>query len=293
MARSPRPPHAASAFRCTSRRSVYCVFALGCVLFVLSQWSLKWPPELRRSRKTASDVSWSRTPHAIFSGGGSSGDPTSCGALPPRPAIREPSAAERAQYQRVLSEQQPRDAPTLRQLLDEPRHKVPSITVVVEYADSGALCRQLHALVRQTASPEQILVSAMGDPDGDFGAAAQAVIDAVRAARASPPPISLVSVSSSGGSGGVMGGDAAARGFGRLGRFELALQSGSRHTLVLDSWVVPPPNALAALAHVSELPRGHGGKCPGSIPTQRAFQPSERATQRPSERSDPRPVPLA
>ena len=165
---------------------------------------------------------------------------------------------ELAQYRQRLLAQQPEDAPTLRALLDAPRRAVPSITVIVQYDSAAALCLQLHALLRQTARPEQVLVSALNDPDGDGGAIAQRVIDTLP--RSLPTALVVTHVPATPGAvrSGVFSDRSGAHAFGRLSRFALGLQVTSRHTLVLDWWVLPPPTALASLGHVSELPEGFG-----------------------------------
>ena len=163
---------------------------------------------------------------------------------------------ELAQYRQRLLAQQPEDAPTLRALLDAPRRAVPSITVIVQYDSAAALCLQLHALLRQTARPEQVLVSALNDPDGDGGAIAQRVIDTLPRSLPTALVVTHVLHTRRRARWGVL------RSQGRTRSADSHACAGSASDLAPHARsrlvVLPPPTALASLGHVSELPEGFG-----------------------------------
>ncbi len=159
------------------------------------------------------------------------------------------SAEGRKVRQRLMRSQTPPDAPSLRQLLaDSSQRPAPSITVVLEYTSSHALCRQLEALLHQTVKAKVVWVCAFQSADG--GAEARRVV-----ARFQSDSISVVSSSAAPGGDGWPSGT---HGLGKMARWQMALQALSRHVLVLDGSVQPGPKLLETLAATAELPRLQG-----------------------------------
>ena len=234
-----------------SRRAI--VGLLGCALLLSLHGSLIALPDLSRLSSTLHKESSRRAPPATAV------VPPACAALappaPPAAATAAPTPDALAQYRQLLHAQQARDAPSLRTLLDEQQPasrqlQAPSVTVVLEYAGSFALCLQLSALVQQTQKAALILVSAlqpMDDEAEDGAAAARSIVASFGLPEGEIAVVSTARLAAGGDGSGV-------HALGRIARFQLALQASTRHVLVLDSAIVPPPTLIATLTHVSELP---------------------------------------
>ena len=143
-------------------------------------------------------------------------------------------------------------AANLRQLLAEAPPLAaaapPSITVVLRYVSADALCRQLGALLGQTARAKEIWVCAFQAADG--GRAARDVVASFEHGGA----VTVVSSSGAGAAAERSG----TSGLRRLALFQMALQASTRHVLVLDPDVRPGARLLQTLAHAAELPAGRG-----------------------------------
>ena len=172
----------------------------------------------------------------------------------PEPAV--PPAADAARLRprvsKLMRAQLDPAQPNLRQLLAEAPPLAaaapPSITVVLRYVSADALCRQLGALLGQTARAKEIWVCAFQAADG--GRAARDVVASFEHGGA----VTVVSSSGAGAAAERSG----TSGLRRLALFQMALQASTRHVLVLDPDVRPGSRLLQTLAHAAELPAGRG-----------------------------------
>ena len=193
-----------------------------------------------------------------------------CAATPDEFAAPRPRAAAlgRSRIQRILRRQlDPAQQPTLRQLMaEDTANRVPppagvdprSVTVVLEFKDAAALCRQLHALLRQTLLPDLIMVAAFHTDDN--GRAARAVAESIEHGGR-VHVFSVYTVPSAAGEAGAGNDPHSASGLASFAggtRFQLALQATTRHVLVLDWWLTPGPRLLATLAHAADVPMSSG-----------------------------------
>ena len=103
------------------------------------------------------------------------------------------------------------------------------MTVILDFVDGAALCRQLEALFAQSARPAHVWVSSLGSVDG--GAAARLVLAGFT--NQSKTQLAVVGAAAHEGALNPFGQ------FRRLGCFQLALQAPTSHVLVLDANVLP------------------------------------------------------
>lgn len=263
--------------RWSTRRIATLLFLLGCLVFITSQWRLV--PSLatiEENRYIAASSLGASSTTSASTFAFSAACATSVAAAP-NARRSNPSPAEQSEYVQRLRAQQPSTAPTLSELLAHaPSRAEASVTVILEYTSAAALCRQLRAVVQQEgARADDIWVVALRDPDADGGDEARRVVASFES-LAKGVPISVVSSASVGGPDADDVGESeddvaeaeddalarsdpsGARSLGRLARFQLALQATSRHVLVLDSGLVPPPTLIATLSRIAAVPEAHG-----------------------------------
>ena len=203
--------HVQVRLRMSRRRATLVVMLLGCLFVLVAQWRLvRMSPGL-----DAAFHSLSRSSAPSLSIQDTCSDEISISSLLGG-HVAGGNNESKSNLHHTIGIQPPTDDDT-------------TVTVVLEYSGTKALCRQLHALIQQLSPPDAIWVSALRDPDRDGGRAARRIVDSFEASSAICP-ISVISSVGTASMSKVWGqsansSDAAdVRLFGRLARFHLALQ---------------------------------------------------------------------